>query len=129
VKKIERSKTVGTAEIVLPTLTATEKDAAVSADRWLTDLNVEMFGAQGDFAGNGDTSMIGAQIVTPGWKAKGSSQLAELTSGVIVEFALGLIVIGDGLAEIEVHRRRCAGHGCLLETQRARRVAGLFARG
>lgn len=101
VEQVERCEIVRATHIVFSALAGPKQNAAVVAHRRLGDLHIKMIAVEGNFAGNGDAGLVGAEVVGTGLKTQRYSNTAELGSRTTVEEALGLSVVGDGLSKIE----------------------------
>jgi hypothetical protein len=77
-----------------------------------------MIGVQSDFARYGDAALVAAEVVSPGLETKLDSDKAQLAARLYMEAVFGVVVISDGLSEIE--RGCCLGsrHGQAPELRR-----------
>ena len=64
--QVERCEIVRAADIVLPALAGPKQDTAVVAHRRLGDLHVEVIAVERNFAGNGNASLVAAEVVGTG---------------------------------------------------------------
>ena len=64
--QVERCEIVRAADIVFPAVAGPEQDAAVIAHRRLGNLHVEMIAVEDNLAGNGNASLVGAEVVGTG---------------------------------------------------------------
>jgi hypothetical protein len=101
VQKVERGEIVRSADIVLSSLAGPEKNAGVAAKRRLGRLYIEMIGVQGDFAGDGDAAFVGSKVEFVRRKAERIRELLELAARLCVEQAFGVVIVGNGLSEID----------------------------
>ena len=70
VEQIERCEIIRATDIVFPALAGPKQNAAVVAHRRLGDLHVEMIAVEGNFAGNGNAGLVGAEVVGTGLKTQ-----------------------------------------------------------
>src|SRR5437879_7062549 len=101
IEQVERCEIVRAADIIFSALAGPKQNAAVVAHRRLGDLHVEMIAVEGNFAGDGDAGLVGAEVVGTGLTTLRRRNAAELGFRAAVEEALGLSVVGDGLSKIE----------------------------
>ena len=101
VEQVERRDVVRTADKIFSALAGPKQNATVVAHRRLGDLHVEVIAVEGDFTGNGNAGLVGAEVVGTGLKTQRCRNTAELGFRTAVEEALGLSVVGDGLSKIE----------------------------
>src|SRR5712692_5467684 len=123
VEQIKRREIVRAADIILPTVAGAKENAAVVAHRRLGCLHVDVIGVQRDLAGDGNATLVGAEIVVAGLKAKGRRNAAKPGSGAAVEEALGRDVVGHGPAKVERGGHSGHGGGLRERTKSSRRLA------
>jgi len=68
VEQVERREVVRTADKIFSALAGPKQNAAVVAHCRLGDLHVEVIAVEGNFAGNGNASLVGAEVVGTGLK-------------------------------------------------------------
>ena len=78
IEKVKRGEIVWAADIVLPSLAGAEENAVRIAHHGLGRLHIEAFGMQGDFAGDGDAALVGAEIIGTGLKTQRRCEPAKL---------------------------------------------------